>query len=129
MSMKSLSLTAAFGMLLATLMVTGPEASLANSKDKLTPPDATWTSPSKEEFETQPMKHDRLVEKTAADKQLEEQVSMALDSYKDVNVSAEQGVVTLTGAVASEQEKDAAISRAGGVKGVQSVNSDLKIIK
>lgn len=100
-----------------------------HDKDRLNPPDSTWTSPTQEEFKDQPQKHDRVTNKSDADMQLESQVGAALGSYKDIRVDADKGVVTLTGSVSSEQEKDAAISRAGAVSGVSSVNSDLQIIK
>lgn len=54
-------------------------------------------------------------------------VKMALDNYRDITVTTDDGVVKLTGNVDSKQDRDAAVKRARQVNGVKSVKDDLMV--
>lgn len=46
-----------------------------------------------------------------------------------LNVEVKEGVVTLSGNVQSEKQKDKAVHLARGVKGVKSVVNNIKVVK
>lgn len=62
-----------------------------------------------------------------SDSAVTDRVERALQSYKDVDVSTDKGVVKLTGSVKSNQDRDAAVTRTRSVSGVTQVKDELKI--
>lgn len=64
---------------------------------------------------------------SANDYNIQKQVQASLDNNKNVNVAVRNGVVTLTGQVNSQQEKDSVEQVVKSVKGVQSVKNQLSV--
>lgn len=61
------------------------------------------------------------------DDQLEDRAEMALKPYNDVSVSVDEGVVTLSGKVNTQSQRDQAISTVRGLSGVKSVTDNIRV--
>lgn len=61
------------------------------------------------------------------DQSVATRVDAALAPYTSVDVSAKSGVVTLTGTVPSQKDKDIVIDKARSVRGVQSIKDELSV--
>lgn len=62
-----------------------------------------------------------------SDRAVNDRVETTLQSYNDVDAATDNGVVTLTGTVKTQQEKESAVSRARNISGVKSVKDELKV--
>lgn len=134
MNIKQFTSIALYVGLIFTLSNINPIAINASEIDKLNPdpsheenmPESDYRKPG-EAWKEGESRGDRVTNPTMRDSDLEQKVKEVLKPYRHIGVSAEKGIVTLTGEVGSVEEEAAVVSRVRAVQGVKSVNAHLTV--
>lgn len=134
MNIKQFTSIALYVGLIFTLSNINPIAINASEIDKLNPDPAHEENMKEQDYQKSgdawkemDREGDRVTNRTMSDSDLEQKVKEVLEPYRHVGVSAEKGIVTLTGKVASVEEEAVIISRVRSVQGVESVKANLEV--